>query len=134
MHQQNPTPGRFQTSHEHGNCKAELALRMIQGRWKLPVLRKLIDGIRRFSDLQRALVGVSQKVLTVHAQVPPRVDYTLSSLGQELIPVLESLHAFNEQALEYRTSNRARCGRCHHEWRCNRARGSPPRRRQNCPG
>ncbi len=58
----------FQGTLEHGNCKAELALRVIQGRWKLLILRELLEGVRRFSDLQRALAtvqqGVSQKVLT----------------------------------------------------------------------
>jgi DNA-binding HxlR family transcriptional regulator len=112
MTQQPPAPQGFQAGHDHGNCKAELALRMIQGRWKLLILRDLIDGQQRFSDLQRSLRGVSQKVLTaqlreleadgvvqrtVHAQVPPRVDYALTRLGDELIPVLESLHAFGER-------------------------------------
>jgi DNA-binding HxlR family transcriptional regulator len=56
---------------------------MIQGRWKLLILRELeADGV---------------VVRTVHAQVPPRVDHALSHLGQELMPVLESLHAFGEQ-------------------------------------
>jgi DNA-binding HxlR family transcriptional regulator len=56
----------FQASHDHTNCKAELALRMIQGRWKLMILRDLLDGVQRFSDQQRALTGVSQKVLTAN--------------------------------------------------------------------
>lgn len=118
MDQQDAAPGGFQASHDHGNCKAELALRVIQGRWKLLILRELIDGVRRFSDLQRALPGVSQKVLTaqlreleadglvartVYPQVPPRVDYALTPLGRDLIPVLEGLHAFGEQ-VQARTS------------------------------
>jgi DNA-binding HxlR family transcriptional regulator len=103
----------FATTHDHGACKAELALRVIQGRWKLLILRELIDAVRRFSDLQRALEGVSQKVLTaqlreleadgvvrrtVFAEVPPRVEYALTALGAELIPVLEGLHAWGERA------------------------------------
>lgn len=102
----------FRDTHDHGNCKAELALRVIQGRWKLLILRELLGGVRRFSDLQRALGDVSQKVLTsqlrdlehhgvvrrrVHAEVPPRVDYSLTSLGRELIPVLDGLHAWGER-------------------------------------
>lgn len=105
----------FIASHDHSNCKAELALRVIQGRWKLLILRELIDGVQRFSDLKRALPGVSQKVLTaqlreleadgvlertVYAQVPPRVDYTLTGLGRELIPVLEGLHAWGQQQMQ----------------------------------
>jgi DNA-binding HxlR family transcriptional regulator len=106
----------FQGTLQHDDCKAELALKVIQGRWKLLILRELFDGVRRFSDLQRALAGVqqgvSQKVLTaqlreleadgvvrrtVHPQVPPRVEYALTELGQELLPVLEGLHAWGER-------------------------------------
>ncbi len=102
----------FLASHDHSNCKAELALRVIQGRWKLLILRELIEGVRRFSDLQRGLSGVSQKVLTsqlreleadgvvartVYPEVPPRVEYALTALGQDLIPVLEGLHAWGEK-------------------------------------
>ncbi|MFM7675220.1 MAG: winged helix-turn-helix transcriptional regulator [Synechococcus sp.] len=106
----------FQGTLQHGNCKAELALRVIQGRWKLLILRELLEGVRRFSDLQRALAtvqqGVSQKVLTaqlreleadgvvertIYPEVPPRVEYALTELGRELLPVLEGLHAWGEK-------------------------------------
>ena len=106
----------FQGSLQHSNCKAELALKVIQGRWKLLILRELLDGVRRFSDLQRALgevhQGVSQKVLTsqlreleadgvlertVFPEVPPRVEYALTGLGRDLVPVLEGLHAWGEK-------------------------------------
>lgn len=86
--------------HDHNTYKAELALRVIQGRWKLLILGELLGGLRRFSDHQRALGGVSQKVLSsqlrhlesdgvvtrrLHAAVPPRVDYGLTGLGGERI-------------------------------------------------
>jgi len=111
--QQLPSKDGFQGSHDHTDCKAELALRVIQGRWKLFILRELIEGVRRFSDLQRALTGVSQKVLTaqlrefeadgvvartVYPEVPPRVEYALTAMGRELIPVLDGLHAWGERA------------------------------------
>jgi DNA-binding HxlR family transcriptional regulator len=110
--QGDPTEQGFLGSHDHTNCKAELALKVIQGRWKLLILRELIPSGRRFSDLHRALAGVSQKVLTaqlrdleadgvlrrtVHPAVPPRVDYALTDLGRELLPVLEGLHAWGER-------------------------------------
>lgn len=97
---------------EGGGCHAERALRVIQGRWKLLILRELLDSERRFSDLLRSLPGLSQKVLTaqlreleadgvvrrtVHAQVPPRVDYDLTALGRELLPVLGELHSWGER-------------------------------------
>jgi len=92
---------------------------VIQGRWKLLILRELLEGVRRFSSLQRALgtgelgQGISQKVLTaqlreleasgvvtrtVYPEVPPRVEYALTELGRELIPVLEGLHAWGVRA------------------------------------
>lgn len=105
----------FRGSRDHSACKAELALRVIQGRWKLLILRELLEGVQRFSQLQRALAGVgagvSQKVLTaqlrelesdgvvqrtVHAEVPPRVDYALTPLGRELIPLLDQLHHWGQ--------------------------------------
>ena len=76
----------FQHGEHQGECKAELALKVIQGRWKVLILRELADGIQRFSDLRCALEGVSQKVLTaqlrdleaegvvhraIHPEVPP---------------------------------------------------------------
>ena len=107
----------FRGSRDHSACKAELALRVIQGRWKLLILRELLEGVQRFSQLQRALAGVgagvSQKVLTaqlreleadgvlartVFPEVPPRVEYALTELGRELMPVLEGLHAWGERA------------------------------------
>ena len=103
----------FQDGQTDGDCKAELALRVIKGRWKLLVLRELAEGTRRFSDLQRALDGISQKVLTdqlrdlegdgvlartIHPEVPPRVDYTLTRLGRDLLPALDGPHAGGDQA------------------------------------
>ena len=81
----------FQHGEHQGECKAELALKVIQGRWKVLILRELVDGIQRFSDLQRALEGVSQKVLTaqlrdleadgvVHRTIQPR-DRAIACAG-----------------------------------------------------
>lgn len=103
-------PGYLE-SHDHSNCPAEIALRVMQGRWKLLIIRDLAEGVRRFSELQRSLVGVSQKVLTsqlreleaagviartIYPEVPPRVEYALTERGQELLPVLEGLHAWGK--------------------------------------
>jgi DNA-binding HxlR family transcriptional regulator len=103
----------FLDGQNHDDCPAELALRVMQGRWKLAILRELIGGVRRFSDLQRALAGVSAKVLTsqlrelegdgvvqreVFPEVPPRVEYRLSARGHSLIPLLDSLHAWGVAA------------------------------------
>lgn len=85
----------------------EAALRMLEGRWKLLILFQLFGGqTLRFSDLERAIPAVSQKMLIqqlrqlerdglvrrrVHAEVPPRVDYTLTEWGQALCPALDAL-------------------------------------------
>ncbi len=94
-------------------CPAELALRVMRGRWKLLILRELTSGVRRFSALQRSLVGVSHKVLTAQLReleadgvvrrrvfnaVPLRVEYGLTERGQALLPVLEGLHAWGAAA------------------------------------
>ncbi|MCS5691479.1 helix-turn-helix transcriptional regulator [Cyanobium sp. FGCU-6] len=99
----------FLSGHDHRDCPAELALRVMQGRWKVLILRELAESLRRFSALQRSLPGVSQKVLTtqlreleadgvvertVHPEVPPRVEYALTPRGRALLPILDGLHAW----------------------------------------
>ncbi len=85
----------------------EKALAKLEGRWKLVILFHLFGGqIKRFSELERAIPTVSQKMLTqqlraleadgivrrvVHPQVPPKVEYALTPWGQELCPVLDAL-------------------------------------------
>jgi DNA-binding HxlR family transcriptional regulator len=102
-------PQGFLDSHDHNNCPAKLALEVMQGRWKIPVLRELADGTQRFSALSRSLHGISPKVLsstlrelegngvvirTVVQSMPLRVVYQLSTRGLALIPLLESLHTW----------------------------------------
>jgi DNA-binding HxlR family transcriptional regulator len=79
----------FAGSHNHSQCKAELALKAIQGRWKLQILRELLEAD-----------GVIAR--TVFPEVPPRVDYALTEFGRELMPVLEGLHAWGERAEQRR--------------------------------
>jgi DNA-binding HxlR family transcriptional regulator len=80
---------------------------MLEGRWKLVILFHLFGGkTRRFSDLERGINGISQKMLsqqlrqlekdrivtrTVHAEVPPKVEYQLTEWGQSLCPALDRL-------------------------------------------
>lgn len=88
-------------------CPAESTAKLIGGRWKIVILWYLFQGVKRFSELQRALTGVSQKVLTqqlrdlerdgivtrtVYAQVPPKVEYAVTPLGFSLKPVVEAMH------------------------------------------
>jgi DNA-binding HxlR family transcriptional regulator len=85
----------------------EQALKLLEGRWKLIILFHLFGGrILRFSDLERAIPAVSQKMLiqqlrqmeqdgivtrTVYQQVPPKVEYALTDWGQALCPALDAL-------------------------------------------
>jgi len=89
-------------------------IRVLEGRWKLVILFQLFGGqVRRFSDLERAIPGVSQKMLVqqlrqleadgvvariVHHQVPPKVEYHLTDWGQSLCPALDALLIWAEHA------------------------------------
>ena len=90
----------------HSNCTVELALGVIGGRWKGVVLYWLLDGKKRFGQLQRRLAACSARVLTlqlreleaaglikrtVYAEVPPRVEYELTAFGRSLEPILLGL-------------------------------------------
>lgn len=85
----------------------EQALKILEGRWKLVILFHLFGGkLQRFSDLERAIPAISQKMLIqqlrqmetdgvvrriVHHQVPPKVEYGLTDWGQALCPALDAL-------------------------------------------
>lgn len=89
------------------------ALALLEGRWKLLILFHLFDGkVQRYSDLERLIPGISQKMLaqqlraleadgivlrTVYPQVPPKVEYRLSAWGQALRPALDALLLWQEQ-------------------------------------
>lgn len=87
-------------------CPVETTLKLIGNKWEVLVLRDLMPGTKRFGELKQSIGGVSQKVLTaklremeasglverhVYAEVPPRVEYSLTPLGRSLKPVLDSL-------------------------------------------
>jgi DNA-binding HxlR family transcriptional regulator len=87
--------------------QVEAALKLLEGRWKLVILFHLFDKpVLRFSELERAIPAVSQKMLiqqlrelerdglvvrTVHPQVPPKVEYGLTDFGRALLPTLKAL-------------------------------------------
>lgn len=87
-------------------CPVETTLLLIGNKWKVLILRDLLPGTKRFSELRQSIGKISQKVLTsnlrdmeaqglvarkVYAEVPPRVEYSLTGLGESLRPVLASL-------------------------------------------
>lgn len=94
---------------------AETTIRMLGDRWKVQIIECLMDGTKRFGELKRELGDITQKVLTsnlrmleengilvrhVYAQIPPRVDYTLTNLGYNLRPVIDSMVAWAEEYRE----------------------------------
>ena len=90
-------------------CPVETTLMLIGDKWKVLILRDLMDGTKRFGELKKSIGTVSQKVLTaqlrdmeekglltrkVYAEVPPRVEYTLTETGYSLKPVLDAMSAW----------------------------------------
>ena len=88
------------------NCPVETTLMLISDRWKVLIIRDLLDGTKRFGELKRSIGSISQKVLTanlrsmeesglltrkVYPEVPPRVEYTLTQTGYSLKPILDAM-------------------------------------------
>lgn len=92
-------------------CPVETTLTLIGDKWKVLILRDLMNGTMRFGELKRSIGSVSQKVLTaqlrameesglltrtVYAEVPPRVEYTLTETGYSLKPILDAMWSWGE--------------------------------------
>ena len=92
-------------------CPVETTLTLISDKWKVRILRDLLTGTKRFGELRKSIGTVSQKVLTsqlrqmeesglltrkVYAEVPPRVEYTLTELGYSLKPIMDAMWAWGE--------------------------------------
>lgn len=104
-------------------CPVETTLEVIGGRWKVLVIHYLLEGVRRFGELSRALKGVSARTLAkqlreleadgvIHRkdfkQIPPKVEYSLTPLGQRLTPVLLAMSDWGQQLERGRGSSSAR--------------------------
>ena len=100
-------------------CPVETTLMLISDRWKVLILRDLFMGTKRFGELKKSLTGISQKVLTanlrdmeqsglltrkVYPEVPPRVEYTLTEVGESLRPILGALY---DWGMDYKKRNRS---------------------------
>lgn len=87
-------------------CPVEITMGLIGDKWKILIIRDLLTGKKRFGELRKSLTGISQKVLTnnlrdmeksglvhreVFAEVPPRVEYSLTDTGWSLQPILDSM-------------------------------------------
>lgn len=98
-------------------CPVETTLSLISDKWTVIILRDLLTGTKRFNELMRSVTGITQKVLTSHlrnmeangllirkvyAEVPPRVEYTLTETGYSLKPILDAMYAWGE---DYKSKN-----------------------------
>ena len=101
----------MQESNELPACPVETTLMLIGDKWKVLILRDLMPGTKRFGELKKSIRHVSQKVLTaqlrdmeskglvnrkVYAEVPPKVEYSLTDLGKSLKPVLDAMWSWGE--------------------------------------
>ena len=102
------------TKDELPECPVATTVQLIGSKWKLLIMRNLLDRPWRFNELKKSLKGISQKVLTdslrsmeedgiitrtVYAEVPPRVEYALSDVGESMRPILD---AMKEWGLRYK--------------------------------
>ncbi|NLB91283.1 MAG: helix-turn-helix transcriptional regulator [Clostridiales bacterium] len=103
-------------------CPVETTLTLMGDRWKLLIVRELLTGTKRFGELKKSLNGISQKVLTQHlrtmeeyglvhrkvyAEVPPKVEYSLTELGQSIKPIHDAMWVWGE---EYKVAIREKSG------------------------
>ena len=102
-------------------CAVETAIEIIGGRWKVLILQELFGGVRRFSELHRALAGISHRTLTqqlreleghgiirrkIYREVPPKVEYSLTPMGETLRPVIGVMHDWAEEYRRTRLKKR----------------------------
>ena len=99
----------MKTKAELPDCPVATTVQLIGSKWKLLILRNLLVRPWRFNELRKSLDGISQKVLTdslrsmekdgiitrtVYPEVPPRVEYSLSDLGESMRPIIKSMEEF----------------------------------------
>ena len=97
------------TKDELPDCPVQTTVQLIGSKWKLLIMRNLLTRPWRFNELHKDLAGISQKVLTdslrsmeedgiitrtVYPEVPPRVEYALSELGESMRPIIQSMEAW----------------------------------------
>jgi DNA-binding HxlR family transcriptional regulator len=99
------------TKEELPACPVATTVNLIGNKWKILILRDLLAGTKRFGELRKSVSGISQKVLTdnlraleedgivlraIFAEVPPRVEYSLSALGETLRPIIEVMEKWGK--------------------------------------
>ena len=101
----------MKTKDELPDCPVATTVQLIGSKWKLLILRNILERPWRFNELRKDLEGISQKVLTdslrsmeedgiitrtVYAEVPPRVEYSLSELGESMRPIIKSMETWGQ--------------------------------------
>ncbi|ACU63403.1 winged helix-turn-helix transcriptional regulator [Chitinophaga pinensis] len=94
------------------DCSLTYALQLVGGRWKLLILMELSSGAKRYNELKKNTPNITERMLTlqlreleadglvvrkVYAEVPPKVEYTLTAIGHELTPICMQLHGWGER-------------------------------------
>jgi DNA-binding HxlR family transcriptional regulator len=115
------TTNLSKTSREDIFCSVELVLEVIGGKWKGAALYHLLDGTKRFGELRRELPRVTQRMLTlqlreleadglvhrqVYAEVPPRVEYSLTEFGRTLEPLILMMKTWGKTHRDRLVANR----------------------------
>jgi DNA-binding HxlR family transcriptional regulator len=103
---------RSSTEHAASVCPVEVTVSIVGGSWKLTIIQKLLAGTRRFGELRRDIGDITDRVLTrqlrelesdhlvhreVFAQVPPRVEYSLTPRGRSLEPLVDMMDQWGQQ-------------------------------------
>lgn len=105
---------RTELESEAETCPIERTARLVGNKWTLLIIRDLLDGCKRFSELQRSLAGISPRTLSerlsmleeaglvrrkAYAEIPPRVEYSLTEKGRALVPLIEAMREYGEKWL-----------------------------------
>jgi DNA-binding HxlR family transcriptional regulator len=106
---------RHESYTSHPGCPIEVILDLIGGKWKGVIIYNLMDGVKRYSYLQRNIPKITPRMLTrqlksleknglvtrtVYPTVPPTVEYALSDYGKKFIPLLEQMHSLGVEYLK----------------------------------
>lgn len=96
-------------------CPVRYTLDLLGGKWKLPIISVLSQGRKRYTELERQIEGISPRMLvkelkeleenqlitrTIFAEVPPRVEYTLTEAGHSITPLLHEMHRWGMQHMD----------------------------------
>jgi len=117
--------GRKVTSMGEGFCGVERTARLVGDAWTLLIVRDLEHGCRRFGQLQKSVSGISPRTLSdrlvmleanglitrrAYAEIPPRVEYSLTEKGTGLVPIIDAMRAYGEAYLFDEPAARAHAG------------------------